>query len=156
MSKYKSFKVDVSGPFTVAINCKKSLEQNIAAGKYDFVNGNIAAHNFPFQSDDKVEAAVMFVHFSRCVSSGYVKKIMDKLGFVPIEIEHLLGLGAQHPDLQKLFTIVCLGSSFRLPSRRLCCVPCLGSWPSGGRRKLDLDWCNNRWSNFHRFAAIRR
>lgn len=145
--------------FTVKVDYSKSLEEMVNAGHYYKVDPGITGENFPLGGKGKVEVEITLIHWDEDEIDLYymddeeIIEEMGKLGLKPCKIEHLLSLGAQHPDLQKEYPIVCLGSSCsccRTPSlvpgwrsmRELCLSECL----------CDSDWFSH-WTD-HRFVAI--
>ena len=62
-------------------------------------------------------------------------------------IEHLLSFGATHPDEQRRYPIVALGSTAEVDCRRY--VPFL--YRASGKRDLGLGW----WDGGYRFLAVR-
>lgn len=130
--------------------------QMIAAGKYDYVN-DFLRNNNPIEGkiggSGQVEVTLELVHFDRGISTKDALKEIQKRGLEPAGIEHLLALGVKHPDLQREFSIVALGSVWRhsLGFRRVSYL-----WDGGGVRKLRLDWDDGGWLGNYRFLAVRK
>lgn len=138
---------------SVEVNYAKSLADMVKAGKYDCANENIVAKNFPIEGTGVVETELVFVHFNRDIGSEAAIKELEQMGLVPCKIEHLLALGAKHPDLQREYPIICLGSSWVVSDGRRG-VPCLSYWFAG--RRLRLRWFDREWARYCRFAAVRK
>ena len=77
---------------------------------------------------------------------------MQREGFRPARIEELLALGAQHPELQRSFPIVALGSVWK-KSNILFYVPCL-CLVFDAYRTLSLGDFGSVWDDQCRFAAV--
>lgn len=133
--------------YLVAVDCSMSLADMIAAGKYDWVNSDIMAKNFPIEREVGANVPMRLFHFDKKMSTDTVKAEMDKEGWKPAKIWHLLFFGAKYPDLQKEFPIVALDSVWS------CLVPCLGWNSVDGQRDLDLHELDHHWSGRCRFLA---
>ncbi|MEX1997275.1 MAG: hypothetical protein WEA04_01165 [Candidatus Andersenbacteria bacterium] len=140
--------------YPVTIDYGQSVEDMVKAGKYDYANEDIVAKNFPVEGNGTVEFELVLVHFDRDITSGAAIKKMEQMGLVPCKIEHLLALGAKHPELQRQqYSIICLGSSWVYPDG-VRHVPCLYGYC--GRRDLDLYWLGDNWGDHWRFLAVRK
>jgi len=139
--------------FRVTVDHGKSLADMIADGKYDWKNDDITAEHFPIQGKGQQEVEVILLHFNRAISSKEAIAEMDKAGYKPALIEHLLALGDGQPDLQRQFPIVALGSVWQ-SSGSNCDVPYL--YGCGVNRSLNLRWFECEWSGVFRFAAVRK
>ena len=139
--------------YPITINYDLSLAEMIVAGQYGWVNDDITADHFPIQGEGQVEVGVELVHFNRSMESDDVLKEMDKAGLRPATLAELLAFGAKYPKKQKEFPIIALGSVWQdLFGYRS--VPAL--WSDGVRRDLALDCFEFRWSEYFRFAAVRK
>lgn len=139
---------------TVKMDYTKSLEELIAAGNYDSRSFDITASNFPPTGNGRIETELVLVHFNRDVESGDVIREMEQMGLEPAKIEHLLTLGAKHPNLQRKFPIIAPGSLWTSPVGRRRYVPCLDYWK--GQRCLATMWFSIVWHRHCRFAAVRK
>jgi len=142
--------------YTVDINFS-TLEEGIAAGKYDWANENIwtneniTAERFPI-TGNQGKKEVVTVHFGRLMnSSEEVIAELNKLGYKPAETADLLALGKDQPELQRQFPIIALGSSAAVGGFRY--VPCLFEYDS--RRGFSLDYFGSGWFGSCRFLAVR-
>ena len=138
--------------FPVTNNYKLSLAEMISAGHYDRVNDDITAEHFPIRGGGTAELEAQLVHLNRLMESEDVLKELDKNDLWPGTIPELLAFGAKHPELQRQFPIIPLGSVWQDHDGRPR-VPSLSSGP--GKRVLFL----NSGSEFHdgcRFLAIRK
>lgn len=139
--------------FLVLVDYCRSLEDMIAAGKYNDVNSDINAKHFPVAKHGKENVAVELVHFDRSIGSGDALLELDKMGFRPATLPELLAFGEKYPDVQLQFPIVALGSVWRglRGPRRVASL-----WGDAGRRDLRLDWFENDWNAYCRFAVVRK
>ncbi|GMU25974.1 hypothetical protein KJZ71_02975 [Patescibacteria group bacterium] len=142
--------------YRITIDRSQTLADMIAAGKYGYVNENITETYFPLKkSDGKREVEVVLVHLDERLTTDQVKAELDRRGLKPASIVELLFLGAAHPDLQREFPVVALGSSWRLPNGDLS-VPEL--WYARGKRHLSLSYDDpdSMWLEHYRFVALRK
>jgi len=139
--------------YKVLVDYGQTLQQMIANGKYDYANSDITSGNFPMTGNGKQEVVVKLVHFGRDMASDAVLKEFEARGLRAATLPELLAFGATYPEKQRKFPIVALGSVWRDRDgdRR---VPCLGR--SGSERELDLSWADYGWSDYCRFAAVRK
>ena len=137
----------------IVVDYSLLLEQMIAAGKYDWSNSDITAKRFPLKGSGKVELEPKLFYFGQDMSSEKVIAEMDKEGFRPCTIEELLAIGEQHPELQRKFPLVALGSVAKIGGDRRS-VACLDRVGSG--RRLDLLWFGGGWTDVCRFPAVRK
>ncbi|MDO8676302.1 MAG: hypothetical protein Q7K16_01475 [Candidatus Azambacteria bacterium] len=145
---------DDSNLYPVSVNYGLSLEEMIAAGKYDWRNDDITAKHFPMKGEGVVDIDIQLVHFDRVMdSSDEVIRELDKMGLRPIKIEELLAFGAKCPEIQRQFPVVALGSVWR-HAHRYRLVPYLHG--SGFGRHLSLHVFERRWHEPFRFAAVRK
>ena len=70
----------------------------------------------------------------------------------PAPIEALLAYAAKHPDEQRQYPIIGLGSVAGVGGDRY--VPYLRR--HGARRYLLLSWWDDGWHDFYRFLAVRK
>lgn len=138
--------------YSVTVNYDQSLKDMIAAGRYDYVNADITAKNFPINARGKTEVAIELVHFDRRMTSEEVLSEFDKRGLRAAILFEGLAFAAANPDLQRQFPIVFLGSVRDWLGYRD--VPCLGRDGSG--RGLYLSWFEVGWGEPSRFAAVRK
>jgi hypothetical protein len=136
----------------IVVDYSLSLEQMITAGKYDWSNSDITAKRFPLKGSGKVELEPKLFYFGRDMSSDNVIAEMDKEGFRPCTIEELLAIGEQHPELQRKFPLVALGSVAKVNGNRH--VACL--FRDGSGRELHLGWFGHGWHVVCRFPAVRK
>ncbi len=144
----------IRAAFTVSVDYAKTLPEMIAAGKYDWKNEDITEANFPqTHAEEVIDTTIEFVHLNRDASTDEALRYLEAEGLRPATLEELLALGEKHPDLQRDFPIIALGSvwQYSCGDRR---VPCLGRGVAG--RILYLGWIEGGWGGFCRFAAVRK
>ena len=147
----------VTGAFPVTVDYAHSLDQMIAAGKYDSVNPNITDQHFPLPSiptglTTKADLKLELVHLNRTVSSNEAIAELKQKGLRPATIHELLAFGATYPEEQRKYPIVALGSVWqRWDGYRF--VPYLSS--DGDRRGLDRSFFGGGWRAGCRFLAVR-
>ena len=147
--------VSAGGPtYTVTVNYSLTKPQMIAVGNYDYVN-DFLRDNDPVEGKiegaGQVEVALERIHFNQVISTTDALKEIKKMGREPARLEHLLALGAKHPNLQKEFPIVALGSVWQYPHDYRG-VAYLGGWDGG--RRLDLSWSDDDWFGSCRFLVV--
>jgi hypothetical protein len=142
--------------FNLSVDYSRTVQEMINAGNYDWTNSDITAKHFPLPKEHngkKVPVSSKLFHFNRAISSEDATSEMDKAGYRPATLAELLALGEAHPELQKEFPIVALGSVWRdADGNRF--VPSLNV--SGYKRGLDLDWFGYGWRVGCRFLAVRK
>ncbi len=123
-----------------------SLVKLIALSKYDWVDSNINGANFPIDESFNPNEETRLFHFGHEMTSEEVKEEMNKEGWKPATIWHLL---INSEGLQ-LFPIVALGSVWR------SLVPYLYWCDFYYKFYLDLLSLGNRWGGNCRFLAVRK
>jgi hypothetical protein len=140
----------------VAVDYHKSLQDMIAEGHYDWVNGDITPKWFSITGTGIVQFETKVFHFARDITSDHAVaaiKADDKRNpWEPAKIESLLAYGAKHPDEQRQYPIIALGSVAEVYGFRH--VPCL--FRNDAERDLDLSWCDYDWYGSYRFLAVRK
>lgn len=143
----------VENIFRLLVNYDLKVEAMVKEGKYDWKNNDINAKNFPTERAGQCEIELKLFHFNKAMTSEDVIKEMDKQGYRPAELSELLALGAKHPDEQRKYPIIALGSVWRYwyGSRG---VAYLRLDDSG--RELRLYCFDDGWHEDCRFAAVRK
>lgn len=142
--------------YPITMNYAQSLADMIAAGKYNNVNENITAKNFPITGVGTVNLEIVLFQPNfqpnRDIESDDVVKEMDQMGLRPATLPELCAYGATYPEPQREFLIVGLDSSWVRPSGDRV-VPYLAGWLD--ERYMDLVGRDAKWHADHRFAAVR-
>lgn len=138
--------------YFITIDYSLNLAQMIAAGKYDYANPDITAAHFPISGSGTVETETVLVHFGRSMNNEAVLAELERRNLEPAKIEEGLAFGAKHPDVQREFPVVCLGSVWQCHGLLYVAVLDL----DGTGRRLALNDCDVRWAGDCRFAAHQR
>ena len=149
---YESGNQKKEGVYSVTVDYGLSLAKMIKAGKYDYVNSDINAKNFPVARIGKVEMKNLeLVHLNCNASTDEAIQEIGKRGLGLGDLPMLLALGAKYPELQREFPVAALGSSWvnRDGFRRVACL-----WSDDGNRRLYLDWYGIMWCVHYRFLAV--
>lgn len=151
--------------FPTMIDYGQSLIKMIEGGQYTGVSKSITAENFPPVRDGgKQEVQLVLIHFNRPLITGEVLRELIKKQVCPARIEELLTFGVEHPELQRQFPIIALGSALKdqnfapwLPGNISYdpWIPFLGTEHDGSGRVLGLHLQRLGWSDDSRFLAIR-
>ena len=137
---------------SITPDLSKTMTQLIADGRYDWVNGDVAKH-FSIASGQGVHPVdVHLLHYNKQMTSDQVLADVERQGLRPVTFQELLWIGIQHPELQRTFPIIALGTVVQVHGYRY--VACLGR---GDReRSLYLRWSDGEWHEVCRFAAVRK
>jgi hypothetical protein len=139
----------------VRIDYGISLEDMIAAGKYDWKNDAIVAATFPSETAGIIQFETKIFHFNRYISStdavATIKADDEQNRWEAARIEALLAYGAKNPKLQREYPIIGLGSIVEVRGNRY--VPYLRG--IGAERGLDLRWWGGVWGGGCRFLGVR-
>lgn len=137
---------------TVTVDHSLSVEEMVAAGRYDWANESITQEHFSHdRAGGKQEVVVHIVQYDKWMSSEDVERDFDSRGLRVATNAVVLALGAQCPELQRENPIVGLGSRWRDPFDFVY-VPVLRE--IGGERELNLSWYEGPWRQHVRFAAV--
>jgi len=128
-----------------------SLQDQVARGKYGYVNPNYTPDNFRLTAPAAKREVVLYDPRGYVSSEEMIAR-MKADGNKPAGIDDCLAMGAQHPERQRRNPIVFLGTVWcdSVGSRR---VPVLDGWNGG--RWLFLCWFVGDWVGGCRFAAVR-
>ncbi len=101
---------------TITIGGDQQVEDLIAAGKYDRVDDPISDATLPTGQTDPVavDLTLLKLHYD-FHSKEQALVALEAKGLVPARIEHVLALGAQHPEFYVYNdgAIIFLGSTFK-------------------------------------------
>jgi len=142
----------------IMVDYSLTLEQMMAAGKFDWLNNDINSDQFPIQGEGQVGYEVKLFHFNENVSSQDAEKKIKEADtaspWEPGRIEHLLAFGTRYPEEQRKHPILALGSVGNATFFGKRNVPYLYRRVTG--RSLHLDWWSNEWHPFYHFLAVRK
>jgi hypothetical protein len=126
-----------------------SLENMIAAGRYDWTNSDITAKKFPVIGNGKKKFRNRLFHFNHGTSSEDAVATMERESFAPATHVHGLAFGAAFPNEQRMYPIACLGSSLGRLDRLVVCLD-----GSGTGRALRLCYWYDGWDGDWRFLGV--
>lgn len=153
----------VGDKYVVTVNYGKQLKTLIAAGGYDWVNDYYEGLTWgdwkepdgetpaQFPSRGKVETEVVLVHLDRYAETSEVLAELESRGLRPANVAELVSFGIDHPEVQREFPVVELGSIWVGPDGHRY-VAYL--WSRSDRRYLDLRWYDGQWPPLDRFLAV--
>ncbi len=137
--------------------CETPTLELLAAGKYDFVSAglergitSLPAMRLPRNKDLKIQ----MLNFGVLMSSEQVCQDLLQMKLRPLTVHELLAIGAQLPDLQKMFLIVALGTSFSTVRCERFAFLWGSSAPGSSLRYLCLNAATFLWPSYARFAAV--
>jgi hypothetical protein len=140
----------IVGSIELTVDHSKSVKSMVRAGHYD----NITDSNFPHQREGVEVVTIDLVKFDQSGTTAERERQLVAYGDSG-EMDDMLALGAQHPDQQRQYPIVFLGSSWASPSGSRY-VGCLWGGRSERRCRLGWDDPGDRWSPSCVFAVRRR
>jgi hypothetical protein len=150
--------VAVADGYAITVDYTKSLADMIAAGKYNWMNRDITAANFPVtgkglstEQVGTVKLKIVLFHPNRDIESEDVVKELDQKGLCPATLPELLAYGARYRKTQHKFPILALGSSWVHPLG-FRFVPRLQG--NSRKRCLQLRGWDMCWHRDCRFAAV--
>ena len=142
----------------LTVDYSQTVQEMINAGNYGWTHREITEKHFPLPTELNgkqvpVTNVTKLFYFNRNISSEAAISEMDKAGYRPATLAELLALGEAHPELQRQFPIVALGSVWRdtRDDRR---VPVLDF--GGNERRLSLRWFDYGWPGRCRFLGARK
>jgi hypothetical protein len=153
----------VGDKYLITVNYGKQLKTLIVDGGYDWVNDSYEGLTWgdwkepngetpaKFPSRRKVETETVLVHLDRYAETSEVLAELDSRGLRPANVAELLAFGVDHPEVQREFPIVELGSIWVGPhgNRYVACL-----WRYSDQRNLRLDWNGRQWDPRCRFLAV--
>lgn len=148
--------------YRITVDYGRSLPEMVADGRYDgYINPNYRQMAWPdwwapdetvdrFPSEGTATLDVHLLHLNRWAEPDEPFEEMEWYDLRPLVIPETLTCGKEHPDLQRRFPLLGLGSVWTDPDGdRL--VVCL--WGGGSMRGLGLDVCGRGWGSGDRFLA---
>lgn len=138
--------------FHFLVDYGRSVEDGVKAGRYNLVRDGITSCNFPTRRSGTVNVVMELTPLNVHASIEDAQREFGERHTRPAELPELLVLGEKHPEIQRQFSIVALGSVLR-DRPGSCLVPCLEH--VGLLRTLGLSWILIGPDNSRLFAAIR-
>jgi len=142
--------------FSITVDYDRGICSAIGEGAYDCVLNfeSLTDHTTEKSGKDKIE--VKLLCFRGLLTTEKILSKIDKKGYRPAEVFELLAFGAQHPELQRKFTIVALGTSAH--QHRHSYTPCLTGSTTIRRLEtlfnLEKEPC--QWTDRYRFLVVKK
>ncbi len=137
----------------LTVDHRKSVEEMLQAGGYNYTNENITDAHFPHLREGVEAVTIDLVKFDRAGTTAERERQLAAFGDLA-EMDDMLATGVQHPDEQRKYPIVFLGSAWVHPSGRDV------GYLSGGAddRYCSLSWGDpvRLWDPSFVFAVRRR
>ncbi len=142
----------------ITVDYNMSWHEMLAARNYGWISPDITPERFPIKGEGKVEFETEEFFFNYNISSKHaVQLIRDEdpqNPWEPAQTEHAFAYGAQHPEQQSKYPIICLGSVANVGPRPFV----IRLYRGGADPFLFLyanDW-DGGWVALCRFLAVRR
>lgn len=144
--------------YVVPVNYDLAHEAHIEEAKFDWITDydgklirkNPREHLYPVPTGI-VEQRITLVHLNRYPKRKEIIAEMDTLNVRPVLSPEFLALTKAHPDLQRKFPLVGLGSVW-VDSRGYRRV--LYAYERSDERHLDLIWAGSEWVEYCRFPVV--
>lgn len=143
-----------AGPFLLTVGYDTPFAELVAAGHYDYVSPDITEEHFRVGWGDRdIESFIVHLHLP--TSTDNVVKEMERHDLRPATMPELLAFGAQHPNSQREFPILALGSIWDDPQSGYRRAVRILEHP--GDRRLDLSWDHGAgWNQIYHFLAVQK
>lgn len=140
--------------FRLMVGKKRTTEEMVKAGKYDWSDDNITSKNFPVRSRSTKRVVIELVKFDPDLTWEEVLTEAEKRGLKRPDYEDALLFGEQHPEKQReLRRIVFLHEPWSRPPNFLSVLMLLGN---SNERSLRLAWLGNgEWARDCYYAFVR-
>lgn len=138
----------------VVVDHGKSVEEMVKSGGYNYANANITGGHFPHPREGEETVTIDLVKFDKSGTTAERERQLAAHGDLA-EMDDMLALGAQHPDRQRQYPIVFLGSAWvRSGGGRLVGL----LWGDRSERDCYLRWGgpDDQWDPHDVFAVRRR
>jgi hypothetical protein len=136
----------------IKVDFDQSFDKMVAEGRYTWVSRDVAAEFFPRSARGAVECEARLFHFDQFGSSEEVVRRINEADpacpWEPGKWEHVLAIGAQHPEEQTKSPIPGLGSVVMIGG-----VLCL--YGGGTKRNIRVDPWEGDWALSFGFLAVR-
>lgn len=138
--------------YPVTVNYGLTLEQMIAAGRYDWANGEIDKAGFVINGHGDLAVNLELAYPGRNIlSDGFIANLDPEIHRVATA-EEGLAFGAKYPEIQRQYPIVILGSVGQIEGEGYV----LGLYCSDTERDLHLYWYGHDWGILCRFLVVRK
>lgn len=139
----------------IKVEFDQTFDKMVAEGHYTWVSRDVAAEFFPRSARGMAECEARLFHFDQFGSSeevvGRIREADQVRPWEPGKWEHVLAMGAQHPEEQTKSPIPGLGSVVTIGGRRG--VLCL--YGGGTKRNIRVDPWEGDWALSFGFLAVR-
>ena len=143
------------GTFPIKIDYSKSLDEMISVGHY---KGHIPEmiKGYPLSGEGVHEKKLILVRIDGEMYIDSVRIVFMQRGLRAAYLEELLALGEQHPDLQRRFPIMALGSVWDCPHTGASMVPSLYRHGPEGNEERTLNEVTDAggFRGMGRYAAV--
>ena len=129
-------------PHTITIDPKKTLQQLVEAGKYDWKYIN---DEYKLPPGKKGTVAIELVQVGHQPNNKAVVKALNAKGYRPATIAEVLALGIKYKKLQRNKPIASAEGNFYV---------CLSEYD--GKRRLSVSQDDHSWLDYCCFAAVRK
>lgn len=151
----KTQNLPVLPPNTYEVTLRCDFKKAVEAGKYSQIDEPLPQMKLLAENcQEGARVRVRLFQFDSGVTSEEAIVKMGKAGYYPSKWPRLLALGAEHPDLQRRWSIVALGSALRTPN--LFALLVLNAVE--GKRALSpyAEIPNFKWNPKNRFIGSRK
>lgn len=131
---------------------ERALRRAISAGRFDRVHEDITARKFPPEADD-VSEDIGLVHFDEELTTPQVIQYLLERSLRPAKLRALLKYAANHPEEQREFPIVALGTSWLVPGDGHVYPFLYGDRDNRGLSLMHQKSGGERWVERCRFLA---
>lgn len=157
----KKVSISVSDEIILVVDYSRTLWGMIKAGNYSYANTDISEKYFPLPVESigkQISILTKLVCFNRIISSQDAIVEIEKAGYQLAILPELLALGEAHPELQKKFPIVALGSVWTDTAGTQSVPAIVFDRPvrSLYKRNLHLNNLNEDWYSHYRFLVVCR
>lgn len=157
-------KIQNIGKFQVTVNYETSIEEMVACGKYDLINlPNVFSMCEPWWDIRKYKKLrgkkpiieLFHIEAKKSVNCHTADFVLGKSGCRPANVFELLALGEKYPEIQRLFPIVSLCSTYnsRFFGHGFICLS-----STGLKRSLEMVYPTSgqfTQDDYFLFAAVR-
>ena len=143
-----------AGPYLLTVDYGTPLAELVGAGHYDYVSADITEEYFRVGWGERdIESFV--VHLHHPASTNNIVNELERHDLRPATLPELLAFGAQHPDPQREFPVLALGSIWDDPRSGYRRAARILEHP--GDRRLDLTWDHGAaWNQIYHFLAVQK
>jgi hypothetical protein len=142
---------EAASEFAAIVNFDETLPEMIAAGQFDWTNGDITPERFPIRGSGQKKYAFKLYEPKRTLSSEAAVALMEADGFPAASHEAGLAFARDFPKEQMKRPIAILGSSAEVRGYRFV----LFLYGGGAGRDLRLRYWARDWHDYWGFLGAR-